>query len=89
LQAAHKLGRAVVVDWNTSWCGPCRVMKPVLVRLASEFRGKVSFVLVDCEKTPANQTLASEAAVRCTIRFRGFHQIEEVLEGIGKNCAFK
>jgi thiol-disulfide isomerase/thioredoxin len=69
MQAAEKVGRAVVVDWNTSWCGPCRVMKPVLTRLASEFQGRVSFVLVDCEKTPANQTLAKEAAVRCTTSF--------------------
>lgn len=65
LQAAQKVGRLVVVDFNTSWCGPCRAMKPVLTQLASEYKGRVAIVLVDCEKTPQNRSLASEAAVRC------------------------
>ena len=66
LQAAQAVGRSVVVDFNTSWCGPCRAMKPVLSTLAGEYRGKVAMVMVDCEQTPQNRALASEAAVRCS-----------------------
>ena len=54
------------MDFNTSWCGPCRAMKPVLSTLAGEYRGKVAVVMVDCEQTPQNRALASEAAVRCS-----------------------
>jgi len=39
-------------------------MKPVLARLASEFRGRVAFLSVDCERSPPNQALAGEAQIR-------------------------
>ena len=41
------------------------MMKPVLERLAEEYRGKVAFVAVDCEVTTQNRDLAQEAAIRC------------------------
>ena len=66
LQAAQAVGRSVVVDFNTSWCGPCRAMKPLLSTLADEYRGRFAVVMVDCEQTPQNRALASEAAVRCS-----------------------
>lgn len=47
--------RPVVVDFYADWCGPCRMMTPVVEQLAEEFAGKVSVGKLD---TDANQEIA-------------------------------
>lgn len=42
----------VVIDFWAEWCGPCRVLGPVLEKLASEARGKWKLVKIDTEQYP-------------------------------------
>ena len=46
----------VIVEFGATWCGPCRMLKPLLDRLAKDYTGKLKFVSVDVD---ANQALAS------------------------------
>jgi thioredoxin 1 len=41
----------VVVDFSAPWCGPCKLMVPVLKDLSKEFAGKVQFVSVDIDQS--------------------------------------
>lgn len=59
----------VVVDWNASWCGPCRRVKPEVVRIAQEWP-QVCFLDVQIDASEANQTLATEAGVRALPTFQ-------------------
>ena len=47
----------VVVQFSTSWCGNCRIMKPKFKKLSSE-NEDVAFVIVDAEKFRESRKLA-------------------------------
>ena len=41
-----------VVDFNATWCGPCRMLAPVLEDISEKYEGKVSFFSVDVDECP-------------------------------------
>jgi thioredoxin len=42
--------KPVMVDFYAGWCGPCRLMSPVIDRLAGEFAERVEIVKVDTDR---------------------------------------
>jgi thioredoxin 1 len=43
---------AVVADFYATWCGPCRVLSPMLDRLAGGYADKVKFVKINVDESP-------------------------------------
>ncbi len=42
----------VLVDFWAEWCGPCRMVAPILEELSKEFAGKLKVVKLDVESSP-------------------------------------
>ena len=42
----------MVVDFNATWCGPCKMLAPVLEEVSEDFAGKASFYSVDTDENP-------------------------------------
>jgi thioredoxin 1 len=39
-----------IIDFYADWCGPCKMVAPVLEELADEYKGKVNIFKIDTEK---------------------------------------
>jgi thioredoxin 1 len=39
----------VIVDFTAVWCGPCKMLEPVVTQLAQDWSGKVKFVKLDID----------------------------------------
>lgn len=70
----------VLVDFYADWCGPCKMMAPVLEKLAEEFQGKVKIGKCDTEE---NMQLAQQYRITSIPAFIVFQEGKPVDKFIG------
>lgn len=68
--------RLVVLDISAEWCGPCRVLEPILDRLSAEYQG--AFLLAKLEAEDENMKIAGRFGARGFPTVLAFVDGEEV-----------
>ena len=56
-----------VADFNATWCGPCRMLAPVLEGISEKYEGRVSFYSVDVDDNPALAMEYRVSSVPCLV----------------------
>lgn len=69
-QETLKANPLLVVDFWAPWCGPCRMVGPVIEQLAAEYAGKVTFAKMNVDE---NQTVPSSFSVMSIPTIVVFH----------------
>lgn len=70
----------IVVDFWAPWCGPCRILGPIIEKLADEAEGRWKLVKLDTEKYPE---LAARYEIRGIPAVKMFHGGEVIAEFLG------
>jgi thioredoxin 1 len=83
-----KSTQPVVVDFYADWCGPCKMIEPVIHQLSEEYKGKVKFVKVD---TDNNQELAAQFGIMSipTVMFFAKGKVEDIVIGAVPSAVLK
>ncbi|MFE0762175.1 thioredoxin [Streptomyces smyrnaeus] len=61
----------VLVDFTAEWCPPCRMVAPVLGRLAEERAGTLKVVSLDVDRNPETQAAYGVLSMPTLVLFRG------------------
>jgi len=69
----------VVVDFWANWCGPCKMVAPVLTQLASELAGQICFAKVDVDVESSLAGRFNIRSIPCLVLFKAGKEVDRVM----------
>jgi thioredoxin 2 len=69
----------VVVDFWAAWCGPCRMISPVLEDLAKRYAGQLKVVKVDVDANPELATRFGAQSIPLLVVIRDGQEIDRIV----------
>jgi len=69
----------VLVDMWAPWCGPCRIIAPVIDELASEMAGRVRFAKLNVDENPATASRFNVRSIPALLIFAGGREVDRIV----------
>ena len=74
----------VLVDFWADWCGPCKMIAPIVDELAEEFDGKVKFTKLDVDADPEIAATYGIRGIQALLIFKGGQPADQVVGAVPK-----
>lgn len=80
LQEKINRGEKVIVELHATWCGPCKMLKPIFEKVARENKTEVQMYTMDVD---ANREVAASFGIRSVPTIKSFNMGKDVDTKIG------
>jgi thioredoxin 1 len=75
----------VMVDFWAEWCGPCKMVGPVVEELAQEYEGKIKMAKMDVDKNRQTPVRFGIRNIPTLIMFKGGEVVQTIVGAQTKN----
>jgi len=74
----------VLVDFWAAWCGPCRMVAPILHKLQDEYGDKIKIVKVDVDTNPKLAEQYRVMSIPTLIAFKDGKEVDKIIGAQGE-----
>lgn len=78
----------VVVDFWAPWCGPCRMVGPILDDLAKQYAGKVTIAKINTDENPQWATKYGVQGIPTLLFIQGGEEVDRIV-GAGSSQSYQ